>query len=326
MEKAEKRNLSLFLSYIIDRKPLIMGWIQRKLSKHVDAQPEQPIWAQHPHIQVLAQGSQANVFKVRIGGNLIEKFRIPFGKKFWSYDISSGALSFLLNSKFDAKYVNIEPIRHNSADYKITMFRGTWEQGDLVCDEFIGTIKGGTLKGKFRRKFDDKFEVSHPGANITGDYNHYTNTSADINDDKSVYGLGPYNPSVFSTSTSDKSISLLGLNTGQVVNFTTDNNETYSFIVTNSYKETGGVINLTELTHGQNVVSIAWEDLRGRSGSYSATDFDAHTTIAIGECVDIPKLFASDVRGLVTQIEVSNDTPQVQAPVNTQFQPQLLKF
>lgn len=301
-----------------------MGWIQRKISKHVDPQPEVK---GNQSIEVLAQ-VKPNIYKVKIGSNIIHKLHIPMLEdKFWQYNISSSSIGFLLTGQYTGDYVKIEPVRRGSNDYKVVSFKGTWSKGDLICDEFMGNLVGGTLIGVYRRRLDNKTALSHPAANTTGDYRHVSTKAADIDDQHPVYGFGPYNPSIYNGGTSEKSINILGLNTGQVVSINTDAGQEYVFLVKNSYKETGNAINLVELNHDEQVISLSWDDLRGTGVVYSAADFDAHTTIAINQGVFIPKLFGEDVRGNVVDFEVSNDTPEITtAPVETDFEPQLLKF
>jgi hypothetical protein len=310
-----------------------MGWIANKLSKYVDPQPKAPDWANHPHIQFLKHGPQADTFTVVIAGNKIDSLRIPMDMKFWQYDLANSPLSFLLNSKFQAKHVWIVPERHRSENYKIKNFNGDWEMGNLVCEQFFGSITGGTLNGVYRRKFDNKMTIVHPGVNITGDYNHNSTTSSNIDDKDAVYGFGPYNPSTFSVNTPEKKISILGLNTGQVVSITTDKNDTFSFLVQKSYKETGQTIAVKELSHNYNVVELCWTDFRGINTQYSKIDFDVRTQIAIGETFGLPKLFEGYLKGKVISFNVSNGVNQLQQNpahpqriVNSNFKPTLLKF
>lgn len=300
-----------------------MKWI----AKHLKPKAPQNIWDANSYVKVLEKGSHRNIFKVQIGKSIIEKLFLSNPTAFWSQDFSKTSLSFLLRSSFHAEYMHIESSDKNNNDYKIAFFRGSWMSGDLVCDEFMGNILGGTLKGVFNRKNDNQISIVHPSVNIDGRYQHNTKTSNQIDDKNPVYGIGPYKESPY------ESVSILALNTGQVVEFTTNCNEVYAFFVYKSYKETGRDIHLIELTHQKRKHVISWSDLMGINNVVCPKEFDVRSTITIGLKVQLVKLFSSHISGAVVDIRVANSQVNNSVHISslsqkspTHFRPVLLKF
>jgi hypothetical protein len=341
-----------------------MGIIQRALAKML-GEVEEPaeLVAEPTNKDVVIEGEllSGSYLSMTIGKNLINKFTCSkydlIG--FMAQDFENGPLSFLKHGKYEANRVKVSPIEYGSDEYKVEYFDGTWEQGNLVCDEFKGTIKGGTIKGLIDES--TSFEKVSPGASISGNLKGSFKTLFSLKDEiafiKGVYeaknhGTFPafrvgellhskMNSSMFGIPVSgikkvdntsiDLKMSLLSLNSGQYVTMKDTEGRLFCFQVLESYRSSGKSITLKELTHDKNEVTLTWNHFRVSTGvAFSEKDFEARSCLRIGVEMRIPKLFENNIMNDVQEIVISNDIPELPV-IKTEdkesgFVPQKIKF
>lgn len=313
-----------------------MGIIQRLISPFVDKQDSVVASVNDVHTSSVRHSSVQPYFGkrgdgVQIGNNKIESVRFKNGARrelFIKQDFTHGPLSFLFHGKYQCNTLVIAPVERFSSEYKVEAFFGVWEEGNLVCDEFkMGTFKGGTVNGKIVFNSINEF-AAHPGASVSGEMRE---TNATLRDKKEIFGIQPAIECRLNENSTIGNISLLSLQAGQCVQFKDTNDRMFAFQVEQSYRDTGSIIVLKELTNNKNKVSLTWNHFRvTTTPAYNPADFDARSQIRIAKQFRVPKLFADTVMADITEIVVTNDLPELPVVAKndseSNFVPAKIKF
>lgn len=286
-----------------------MGFIQKILAPIVDKQPQVDTF-NNPHIKIISEGRYLGTFECMIGDNYVKKLILKSSySSFLRSNLYDLNLQFLVEASYKASAIEILPVEHGSDMFKVKFFNGTLNSGDIVCEEFIGDVNGGTVDGTYLVSSGDK--IVHPGVFVKGIYDkHFYNEVGHVDCDKSIFGLKPYNEMTLNKSTADKNISILALNNNQTVVVTNDKDEEFSFTVHTSYKKDGKCMKVVE--DGE-LKEITWQSIRrSNTPNYNKTGFDQRSQLRIGKKFYIPTLFDGKDVGTIKQIKIINSEDDVQ--------------